>query len=134
MAIPYEAEIQRLVAEVEDGGDVYSLVFESPYTQEAKLFIEAMDSTMFPDAYIELVKGRRVNMDERTRWMLLAPTVVFFAMCAEIRWNIAEREEQQQQEDRLAAQQTRQPANLDAKTRRFRLQMKQRRMQQEDEN
>ena len=132
MAIPYEAEIQRLVAEVEDGGDLFSLVFESPYTQEAKLFIEAMDSTMFPDAYIELVKGRRVNMDERTRWMLLAPTVVFFAMCAEIRWNIAEREEQQQQEDRLAALQAKKPVN--PKTRRFHWRRKQRRMQQEDEN
>ena len=92
MAMPYEAEVERIADMVEDGYDLYSLVFDSEYTQNDKLFIKAMDSTMFPDAYIELVRGRRVNMDERTRWMLLAPTVVFFAMCAEVRWVIAERE------------------------------------------
>lgn len=98
MAMPYEAEIDRIADMVEDGYDLYSLVFDSEYTRNDKLYIRAMDSTMFPDAYVELVKGRRLDMDERTKWMLLAPTVVFFAMCAEVRWNVAERKQTREHE------------------------------------
>ncbi len=93
MVIPYEAEIERLAAEVEAGADLYKLAYESEYARDETLFRDAMDSTMFPDAYINLVRGRRLNMDERTKWMLLAPTVVFFAMCADVRWCVAERAE-----------------------------------------
>ena len=92
MTLPYEAEVERIADEVEDGIDLYSMVQASDYTQDERLFRDAMDSTMFPDAYIELVKGRRLRMDDRTLWMLLAPTVVFFALCADVRWVVAERE------------------------------------------
>ena len=88
MAIPYEAEIERLVAHVESGADLYRLASESEYTTDETLFRDAMDATMFPDAYINMAQGPVC----RDRVVLLANTVVFFALCADVRWVVAERE------------------------------------------
>jgi hypothetical protein len=87
MAIPYEAEIERLAAHVESGADLYRLASESEYTTDETLFRDAMDATMFPDAYINMAQGPVC----RDRVVLLANTVVFFALCADVRWCVAER-------------------------------------------
>ena len=77
----YESEIQRIVGEVENGSNMYTLVTASPFVNDPEWFTSLMRGTDFPDEYANMLDSD----PPPNEWEYLTGHVAFFAMCADVR-------------------------------------------------
>lgn len=86
MRVPYEAEVQRIAAEVEGGSNLYALVIGSPFVTDPYQYGTLLRETDFPDEYANMLDEDPPRED----WELLTGHVAFFAMCADVRDRLCE--------------------------------------------